>query len=101
MRWTLIGASDIAATRVVPAMRAIGHEVVGVMSSSRDRGERYATQHGLGRNTDVLAEALAWDADAVYISTTNGLHRDQAIAAARAGRHVLCEKPLALDVADA
>ena len=39
--------------------------------------------------------------DAVYITTTNELHRDQALAAAKAGKHVLCEKPLALTLADA
>jgi 1,5-anhydro-D-fructose reductase (1,5-anhydro-D-mannitol-forming) len=101
MRWTLIGASDIAATRVIPAMREVGHEVVGVMSSSRERAERYAITNGLARHTDDLNEALAWNADAVYISTTNAFHRDQAVEAMRAGHHVLCEKPLALEVEDA
>ena len=101
MRWTLIGASDIAATRVIPALRTLGHEPVGVMSSSPERARRYANEHGIGLHTTDLAEALGWDADAVYISTTNELHRDQAIAAAAVGRHVLCEKPLALEVADA
>ncbi len=43
----------------------------------------------------------AADIDAVYISTTNELHRDQLFAAAAAGKHVLCEKPLALTLADA
>ena len=101
MRWTLIGASDIAATRVIPALRTLGDEPVGVMSSSPERARQYASEHGIGLHTTDLGEALAWDADAVYISTTNERHRDQAIAAARAGRHILCEKPLALDVADA
>src|SRR5438874_9621324 len=101
MRWTLIGASDIAATRMLPAMREVGHEVVGVMSSSAERAERYAVANRLARHTDDLGEALAWDADAVYISTTNAFHRDQAIEAARAGQHILCEKPLALEIEDA
>jgi 1,5-anhydro-D-fructose reductase (1,5-anhydro-D-mannitol-forming) len=101
MRWVLIGASDIAATRVLPALRTLGHEPVGVMSSSPERAERYAGEHGLCFHTTDLAEALAWEADTVYISTTNGLHAGQAIAAARAGRHILCEKPLALQIDDA
>ena len=50
------------------------------------------------RSTTLLGDR---DIDAVYISTTNELHRDQALAAARAGKHVLCEKPLALTLADA
>jgi 1,5-anhydro-D-fructose reductase (1,5-anhydro-D-mannitol-forming) len=101
VRWTLIGASDIAATRVIPALRSLGHEPLGVMSSSLARAESYAADHGLPSFTDQLDEALSWEADAVYISTKNDLHRDQAVAAARAGRHVLCEKPLALALDDA
>ena len=49
-------------------------------------------------STDLLGDPSI---EAVYISTTNELHRDQAIAAARAGKHVLCEKPLALSLDDA
>lgn len=101
MRWTLIGASDIAATRLIPAMRSLGHEPIGVMSSSRERAESYAKAHGLASCTNSLEEALAWNADAIYVSTTNELHRDQVVAAARAGRHVMCEKPIALDISDA
>ncbi len=51
--------------------------------------------------TASLDALLGGDIDAVYISTTNELHRDQALAAAKAGKHVLCEKPLAMSLADA
>eukprot|EP01035_Chromulina_nebulosa_P005635 gene5635-biopygen4768 len=68
--------------------------------SERARG--YADAAGIAGATSSL-ETLLGDAsiDAVYISTTNELHRDQAIAAARAGKHILCEKPLAMTLADA
>jgi len=101
MKWALVGASDIAATRVIPAMRAVGHEVVGVFSSSVERGATYAAAHQIPTSTTSLAELLSGDCDAVYISTTNQLHAQQAIAAAAAGKHVLCEKPLAMSVHDA
>lgn len=101
MKWALIGASDIAATQVVPAMRQLGHEVVGVMSSNSEWGGAYAAQHGIPRSTNSLDEIADWDVDAVYVSTTNQLHAEQAIWAANAGLNVLCEKPLALSFADA
>ena len=49
----------------------------------------------------ISTTLLGADIDAVYISTTNELHRDQLLAAVRAGKHVLCEKPLALTLDDA
>ncbi|MBU6496628.1 MAG: Gfo/Idh/MocA family oxidoreductase, partial [Acidobacteria bacterium] len=61
----------------------------------------YARQHGLPRVTTDLEELLSWPVDAVYISTTNEQHAHQAIASARAGKHVLAEKPMALSVGDA
>ena len=101
-RWGLIGASTIAREWVIGAIRATGGEVVSVMSSDAARGEAYAREMGIGRSTTALDTLVgSSDIDAVYISTTNELHRDQAIAAARAGKHVLCEKPLALTLADA
>lgn len=101
MKWALIGASDIASTRMIPAMRELGHDVVGVMSSSAERAQKYAAENQLSLFTDSLQTALSWDADAVYISTTNELHRDQAIGAAKAGKHILCEKPIAIKLEDA
>lgn len=102
LRWGLIGASTIAKQWMIDAIRQNGGEVVAVMSTDDARGAAYAKEHGIARATTRLADvAEAKDVDAVYISTTNELHRDQTIAAARAGKHVLCEKPLALTLADA
>jgi 1,5-anhydro-D-fructose reductase (1,5-anhydro-D-mannitol-forming) len=100
-RWGLIGASNIAREWVIGAIRATGGEVVSVMSSNAERARDYAAANGIAKSTTELAALLGDDIDAVYISTTNELHRDQTIAAARARKHVLCEKPLALSLADA
>lgn len=101
--WGLIGASDIAATSLVPAIRAQpDSEVVAVHSRSAQRGTDYAERHGIVRSYDRLADLLADPAvDAVYISTTNERHAEEVLAAARAGRHVLCEKPLAMTLHEA
>lgn len=101
-RWGLIGASTIAREWVIGAIRATGGEVVCVMSTSAERGAAYAAENGIARSVTSLDDLLGDpQIDAVYISTTNELHRDQAIAAARAGKHILCEKPLAMTLADA
>ena len=101
--WGLIGASTIAAEHMIGAIRAQqGHDVVAVASSSADRARDYAARHDIAGAYDSVALLLADPAvSAVYISTTNELHRDQVLAAAAAGKHVLCEKPLALTVEDA
>lgn len=102
LRWGLIGASTIARQHMIAAIRANGGEVVDVMSSDAARAQAFAAENGVARSTTSLAELVEDpEVDAVYISTTNDLHRDQLFAAARAGKHVLCEKPLALNLADA
>ncbi len=101
--WALVGASTIAANWMIDAIRAQGDsDVVAVMSSRGERGAAFAHEHGIGRSYDT-AEALLADpaVDIVYISTTNESHLQHTLAAAAAGKHVLCEKPLALTVADA
>ncbi len=101
--WGLIGASTIAAEHMIGAIRAQhGHEVVAVASSSAARANDYAAKHGIAGAYDAVDKLLADPAvQVVYISTTNELHRDQVIAAAASGKHVLCEKPLALNLEDA
>lgn len=103
MRWALIGASTIAAQYMIPAFRAQeGGEVVRVVSGSAERAASYAAEHGIAASGADLQEALADPSvDAVYISTTNEKHFDQAIEAIAAGKNVLCEKPLAMTPEDA
>jgi 1,5-anhydro-D-fructose reductase (1,5-anhydro-D-mannitol-forming) len=101
LKWGLIGASDIAGTRVIGAIRATGGTVDGVVSGSAARVREFAATHGIGLATIELAELLATDIDAVYISSTNDKHFAQSIRALEAGKHVLCEKPLALEASQA
>ena len=101
--WGLIGASNIAREWVLDAIRTqTGQDVVAIMSSDAARAADYAKSNKIARHYDSV-DALLADAavDAVYISTTNEHHKRQCMAAAAAGKHVLCEKPLALSVADA
>ena len=101
--WGLIGASTIARQYMVDAILAQqGHFVQAVMSSQLDRADKFAAECSIPASYCTM-EALLADpkVQAVYISTTNELHHDQVIAAAAAGKHVLCEKPLALNTEDA
>ena len=102
VKWGLIGASTIARQFMINAIRAQeGGEITAVMSSSPERATAYARETGIPSAVSTLDALLKSDIDAVYISTTNELHLDQAVAAIKAGKHVLCEKPLALTSADA
>ncbi|WP_163265733.1 Gfo/Idh/MocA family protein [Chelativorans alearense] len=102
VKWGLIGASTIARQFMISAIRRQPDgEVVAVMSSSAERAEAYARENDIPRHFNDLDALLASDIDAVYISTTNELHLEQTLAAAKAGKHVLCEKPLALTSTDA
>lgn len=101
--WGLIGASTIAKQYMVDAIRAQpGHFVQAVMSSQQDRADKFAADCNIPAAYASLDALLADpQVQVVYISTTNELHRDQVLAAAAAGKHVLCEKPLALSTDDA
>ncbi len=102
MRWGLIGASTIAAEHMIGALRAAGQDLAAVISTSASRAEDFARTHGIPGAATRL-EALLEDPtiQAVYISSTNEKHQAQALAALAAGKHVLCEKPLAMAVAGA
>ncbi|MCQ0969398.1 Gfo/Idh/MocA family oxidoreductase (plasmid) [Paracoccus sp. TK19116] len=102
MRWGLVGASNIAAAHMIGAFRANGGTIRSVLSGDPDRAKSYAAEHQIEfGHTDLDKMLDDDDLDAVYISTTNDKHFAQAMAAIAAGKHVLCEKPLAMDVTDA
>jgi 1,5-anhydro-D-fructose reductase (1,5-anhydro-D-mannitol-forming) len=99
----LIGASDIAETRMIPAFAEVdGAAAHAVFSADPKRARAWAARNGVPVVHESLEALLAdRDVDAVYISTTNERHKEETIAAANAGKHVLCEKPLALTLDDA
>ncbi len=103
LRWGILSTADIARTKVVPGMRKARRcDIVAIASREAGRAETVAAELGIPR-AHASYEALLADpeVDAVYIPLPNHLHAEWSIAAARAGKHVLCEKPLALTADDA
>ena len=101
--WGLIGASNIARRRVANAIKNSDQgQLVGVMSHSRALAEALAAEFAIPHCYDSLSALLdQLQVRAVYVSSTNQYHHAQVLAAAAAGKHVLCEKPLATDLNDA
>jgi predicted dehydrogenase len=103
VRWGVLGAAKIATVKVVPAMqRGAWSEVVAIGSRDRARAEAAASALGIARAYGSY-EAVLDDAsvEAVYIPLPNHLHLEWATRAAEAGKHVLCEKPIGLNEAEA
>jgi predicted dehydrogenase len=103
LRLGILSTADIARTKVVPGMqRAQRCEVTAIASRDAVRAREVADQLGIPNAHGSYEELLADpDVDAVYIPLPNHLHAEWTIAAARAGKHVLCEKPLALTADEA
>jgi predicted dehydrogenase len=103
LRWGILSTANIAVEKVIPGMRtATRAEVLGIASRDRCRAEATAKQLGIPRAYGSYDALLADpDIDAVYVPLPNHLHQAWTIAAARAGKHVLCEKPLAMSAAEA
>lgn len=101
--WGIVGLGRIASTQIAPAIgRCANSALISVTSRDQGRAEAFAKAHGASRAFDDYAAMLADpEVAAVYIATPNALHADQVVAAARAGKHVLCDKPLATSAAEA
>jgi predicted dehydrogenase len=98
VRWGLIGCGDIAAKRVAAALSsAQGSTLIAVARRRADLAAEFAARHGAKRwHADWRDLVSDDDVGAVYIATPVNLHAEQAVAASEAGKHVLCEKPMAL-----
>ncbi len=102
----MLGTGSIADKALAPAMRRVaGARLWSVLSRDRDRARVFARRHGAAAPDPAhvsLASLLADpDLDAVIVATPDGMHAEQTIAAARAGKHVLTEKPMATNVGEA
>ncbi len=100
MKWGLIGASNIAKQFMINAINSQqGSKVAAVLSGDATRGRAFADDYGIEWATTDIDELLDDQTiEGVYISTTNEKHYPQAMKAIAAGKHVMCEKPLAMNI---
>ncbi len=101
IRFGIMGSAKIARTQLAPAILEAGYSIQAVASRSREQAQAFAQSVGAPSSYDSYEALLADDqVDAVYIPLPNHLHVPWAIKAMAAGKHVLCEKPIALNSDD-
>lgn len=102
VRFGLVGTNWITDRLLAAAKETEGFVAAAVCSRSKARAQEYAAQHGIAHAYDDMEEmAASGEIDAVYIATPNVHHAEQAIMFMRRGIHVLCEKPVASNGAEA
>src|ERR1700733_2803009 len=102
VRWGVLGAASIAVRKVIPGMQ-LGElsEIYGIASRDHFKAQSVARTLGITKTYGSYEELLADEnIEAVYIPLPNHLHVPWAIKACEAGKHVLCEKPIGLSVAE-
>jgi predicted dehydrogenase len=98
LTWLVVGVGDITSKRVLPAIRAEERSrLAGIVT----RDPAKAAPYGVPAYTTLAAALQESGAEAVYVASPVFLHAPQTIAALEAGRHVLCEKPMAMNLAEA
>jgi Predicted dehydrogenases and related proteins len=101
LRWGILGPGRIAPRLVRGVAGCARGELIAVGSRERGRAAAFAARHGIPQAFGSYEALLASpDVDVVYVALPNHLHAEWTIRALEAGKHVLCEKPLALDVAE-
>lgn len=98
IRWGLIGAGWIATKAIAPAMHAVPNAIVQAVASRDPKRSQSLNPVTIHNSYDALINDPL--VDAVYISLPNHLHCEWTVKALNAGKHVLCEKPFAMNVAE-
>ncbi len=103
VRWGVLGVANIALTKVIPAMQTTAHSrVVAIASRDAEKARSAAATLGIPRAYGSYEELIAdSEVDAIYNPLPNHLHVPWSIRAADAGKHVLCEKPIAMSADEA
>lgn len=102
----LVGLGGYSAGQLGPALKITEHcRLAGVVTGSAEKGKKWAADYGFPESSVYHYDTMAKmadnpDIDIVYVVTPNGLHAEHSIAAAKAGKHVICEKPMANTVAE-
>ena len=101
--WAIVGIGSHADLKIAPAIKlARDSQLVAVYSRNRGRADAFAETHGAAAAYSELDALLADPrVDAVFVASPNSLHAEQTIRAAKAGKHVLTEKPMATSAGDA
>ena len=103
VKWGVLGAASIAVRKVIPAMRKGAHsEITAIASRDKKKAEEAAHKLGISKAYGSYEELLKdGEVEAIYNPLPNHLHVPWSIKSAEAGKHVLCEKPISLTVAEA
>src|SRR5215470_11359742 len=101
--WGIVSTGKHPDVKIAPAMAtADGGEIVGVYSRDQHRAEAFAQKHDAHAAYSQLGDLLKDPrVDGVFVCSPNALHVEHVVQAAEAGKHVLCEKPMATTIADA
>lgn len=95
VRWGMLSTANIARISFLPGLRAAGGAAYAVASRDLERAQQFAAEQGIEHAIEGYTDLLADErVDAVYVPLPNSLHAEWCIAALRAGKAVLCEKPL-------
>jgi 1,5-anhydro-D-fructose reductase (1,5-anhydro-D-mannitol-forming) len=100
--WAMVGLGRHTKGYIAPAIsQSRNSRLVAVMSRDAERADAFAKEHGAEAGYTSLEALLDHPGvDALFIASPNAVHAEQTVQAARAGKHVLCEKPMALTVQD-
>jgi len=102
LKWGVAGCGRYAEFTFIPTVMQLRKSVINsVFSNNEGRGKTVAEKYGIEGVYSSYDDFLKSDINAVYVSSSNNDHYEQVIKAARAGKHVLCEKPIAMNSVEA
>ena len=98
-KWAVAGLGNFAVNSIIPAIKSMRRsKIVAVFSHSFERAKEIAGLYSIKEYYDDFDKFLSSNFDAIYIASANQYHYEQVIKAAKAGKHIICEKPLALSI---